>query len=37
MFAFDVVTTGQAVGYIAWTLVSVFCIAALFAYISRKR
>jgi len=37
MFAFDVVTTGQAVGYIAWTLVGVFCIAALFAYISRKR
>lgn len=37
MFAFEVVTTGQAVGYIAWTLVGVFCFAALFAYISRKR
>lgn len=37
MFGTEIVTTGQAVGYIAWTLVGVFCFAALFAYIARKR
>ena len=37
MFAIEMVTTNQAVGYVAWTLVGVFCIAVLFAYFTRKR
>lgn len=37
MFGTEIVTTNQAVSYIAWTLVGVFCFAVLFAYITRKR